>query len=82
VLLLVLCGSVGARAEEVFDGKQPLLCVSSEAYDCSGEADCVETSPEGLSVPDSMAVDPAAKTLRALDDATTGLIVFGECTGS
>jgi hypothetical protein len=118
-----------AWAEAPFDGTKPLLCVASEAFDCSAGTTCVETSPEGLGVPDLMRVDPSAKTITALDvelrdqssaigsvqqtesrlvlsgndgagrgwtltiqqdtgdsvltvsDATTGLIVFGECTG-
>lgn len=117
-----------AGAEKPFDGTKPILCASSEAFDCSGDKDCVETTPEGLSVPDLMRVDPSAKTISALDvglrdrssaigsvqvvesrlvlsgndgegrgwtlsiqqdtgdsvlsvtDATTGLIVYGECT--
>ena len=128
-LLFLLGSAATAGAEGLFDGTQPLLCVASEAFDCSGDADCVETSPEGLSIPDLMRVDPSAKTISALDveqrdqssaigsvkvvdgrlvlsgsegegrgwtlaiqqntgdsvltvnDATTGLIVFGECTG-
>ena len=126
---LLLCIATTAGAEGLFDGTQPLLCVSSEAFDCSGDTACAETSPEGLSVPDLLRVDPGAKTISALDvelrdqsspiesvqvvegrlvlsgndgegrgwtlaiqqdtgdsvltvtDATTGLIVFGECTG-
>ena len=126
--LVLLGGLTGARADGVFDGTKALLCVSSEAFDCSGGANCVETSPASLKVPDLMQLDPAAKTLRALDvaqrgqssaidsvhvvegrlvvsgkpedgrawtlaiqqdtgdsvlsvnDAATGLIVFGECT--
>lgn len=126
--VLVLGGLTAARADGVFDGTKTLLCVSSEAFDCSGGASCVETTPESLKVPDLMQVDPSAKALRALDvdqrgqssaidsvrvsdgrlivsgkpeegrgwtlaiqqdtgdsvfsvnDAATGLIVFGECT--
>lgn len=124
----LLGSSTTASAEGTFDGTAAFLCVSSEAFDCSGGAACVETSPESLNVPDLMQVDPTAKTLRALDveqrgrssaidsvhvsegrlvvsgkpeegrgwtlavqqdtgdsvfsvnDAATGLIVFGECT--
>lgn len=127
--LLVLGVATAAGAEALFDGTKPLLCASSDAYDCSADTTCVETSPEGLGVPDLMRVDPSAKTISALDvelrdesseigsvqqaegrlvlsgndgegrgwtltiqqdtgdsvltvtDATTGLIVFGECTG-
>jgi hypothetical protein len=125
--ILLLGAASQAGAQGPFDGKQPLVCVASEVYDCSGEGDCVETSSEGLAVPDLMRVDPVAKTIRALDvelrdssspigtvevlegrlvlsgndgegrgwtlairqdtgdsvlsltDATTGLIVYGEC---
>jgi hypothetical protein len=59
--------SAAARADGLFDGTKPLLCVSSEAFDCSGGASCVETTPESLNVPDLMQLDPGAKTLRALD---------------
>jgi hypothetical protein len=126
--LLVLGVATAAGAEALFDGTKPLLCASSDAYDCSAEGACVETSPEGLGVPDLMRVDASTKTISALDveqrdqssaigsvevvegrlvvsgndgegrgwtlaiqrdtgdsvltvnDATTGLIVFGECT--
>jgi hypothetical protein len=127
VMTLLLGTASQADAQGPFDGKQPLICGASEAYDCSGEGACVETSTEGLAVPDLMRVDPGAKTIRALDaeqrdssspigsvqvlegrlvlsgndgegrgwtlairqdtgdsvlsvtDATTGLIVYGEC---
>ena len=125
---MLVGGVTAARADGLFDGTKALLCVSSEAFDCSGGASCVETTPESLNVPDLMQVDPNAKALRALDvenrgqssaidsvhvsegrlvvsgkpedgrawtlaiqqdtgdsvfsvnDAATGLIVFGECT--
>lgn len=125
---MLLGGLTAARADGLFDGTKPLLCVSSEAFDCSGGANCVETSPASLNVPDLMQLDLVAKMLRALDvaqrgkssaidsvhvvegrlvvsgkpedgrawtlaiqqdtgdsvlsvnDAATGLIVFGECT--
>jgi hypothetical protein len=127
VAILLLGAASHAGAQSAFDGKQPLICATSEVYDCSGEGECVETSSEGLAVPDLMRVDPAAKTIRALDveqrdssspigsvqvlegrlvlsgndgegrgwtlairqdtgdsvlsvtDATTGLVVYGEC---
>jgi hypothetical protein len=126
--VLVLGIAQAAGAEKNLDGTKPLLCVSSDAFDCSADKDCIETSPEGLSVPDMMRVDPSAKTISALDvgqrdqssaigsvqvvegrlvlsgndgegrgwtlaiqqdtgdsvlsvtDATTGLVVYGECT--
>jgi hypothetical protein len=125
-LVLTLGIASAAASEGQLDGTQPLLCASADAFDCSGET-CLETTPEGLSVPDLMRVDPNAKTITALDieqrelrspigsvqvmdgrlvlsgndgagrgwtlaiqqgtgdsvltvnDATTGLIVFGEC---
>ena len=128
--LLVSFAAAASGAEgNAFDGTKALLCVSSEAYDCSGDS-CVETSPEGLDIPDLMRVDPAAKTITALDvgrrgesseiasvqvsegrlvlsgtggegrgwtfaiqrdtgdsvltvnDASTALMIFGECTGA
>jgi len=127
--LLVAFGiAKAAGAEKPFDGTKPILCASSNAYDCSGDKNCVEATPEGLSVPDLLRVDPGAKAISALDvdqrdrsspiesvqevegklvlsgnddkgrgwtlaiqqdtgdsvlsvsDATTGLIVYGECT--
>jgi hypothetical protein len=127
-LLAALGIATAARAEGLLDGTKPLLCVSSEVFDCSGDTTCVEASAEGLNIPDLMRVDPSAKTISALDleqrdqsspiesvqveearlafsgnddqgrgwtlaiardtgdsvlavnDATTGLLVFGECT--
>jgi hypothetical protein len=71
-LLLGLAAATAARAEELFDGTKPLLCASSEAYDCSGD-ECLETSTDGLGVPDLLRVDPVAKNIRALDVAQRDL---------
>ncbi len=69
--LKVLCLSLGvsvaffeARAAS-FDGSEPLLCASVEAYDCGAGGDCFKGTAESINAPQFIRLDFEQKLARA-----------------
>ena len=67
VLCLSLVVSVAffeARAAS-FDGSEPLLCASVEAYDCSAGWECLKGTAESINAPQFIRLDFEQKLTRA-----------------
>jgi hypothetical protein len=50
---------------EGFDGSQPLICASMEAYDCGAGDDCIKGTAESIDAPLFMRLDFEHKLARA-----------------
>ena len=61
----VACAGFGARAHAL-DLSASITCAMSEVFDCSSSG-CTLVESVTVGVPDLLRIDPAAKTLTALD---------------
>ncbi len=67
ILCLSLVASLAffeARAAS-FDGSEPLLCASVEAYDCGAGEECFKGTAEGINAPQFIRIDFEQKLARA-----------------
>ncbi len=48
-----------------FDGSEPLLCASVEAYDCGAGGECFKGTAEGINAPQFIRLDFEQKLTRA-----------------
>ncbi len=54
-----------AANAEGFDGSQPLICASTEAYDCGPGEDCIRGTAESIDAPQFIRLDFEQKMARA-----------------
>lgn len=54
-----------AANAEGFDGSQPLICASMEAYDCGPGEDCLRGTAESIDAPQFIRLDFEQKMARA-----------------
>lgn len=71
VLLVALVTAGPARAALDLNLSGPILCAVTDVYDCSAE-ECSEVESDVVGVPDLVRLDPAGKTLAALDIELAG----------
>ncbi len=64
VIAALFAASSAANAEG-FDGSQPLICASMEAYDCGPGEDCLKGTAESIDAPLFMRLDFEHKLARA-----------------
>ena len=64
VIAALFAASSAANAEG-FDGSQPLICASMEAYDCGPGEDCLKGTAESIDAPLFMRLDFEHKVARA-----------------
>ncbi len=62
--LVVSVGFFEARAAS-FDGSEPLLCASVEAYDCGAGGECFKGTAESINAPQFIRLDFEQKLARA-----------------
>jgi hypothetical protein len=62
--LVVSAAFFEARAAS-FDGSEPLLCASIEAYDCSAGWECLKGTAESINAPQFIRLDFEQKLTRA-----------------
>ena len=60
---VVLFGAVTAFADEAIDGKNPLICATIEAIDCSPGEKCEKGLPEDIGAPQFLRIDFANKKI-------------------
>jgi len=63
ILFAVCLGALPAAADD-FDGSKPLLCSMFSVVECTPEGQCSNVTPESVSLPLFVKIDPAAKTVR------------------
>ena len=56
--------SLTATAAE-FDGKEPLICATTETYECVPGGECLEGTPESINAPQFIRLDFEGKKARA-----------------
>ncbi len=59
--IMALAGVVNDAVAEGLDGKAPLVCATSETFDCAAARQCVADAPEGVNIPRLIRIDFAAK---------------------
>jgi hypothetical protein len=64
VVVTLFAASSAANADG-FDGSQPLICASMEAYDCAPGEDCIKGTAESIDAPQFMRLDFEHKVARA-----------------
>ncbi len=64
VIAAMFAASSAVNAEG-FDGSQPLICASMEAYDCGPGEDCLKGTAESIDAPLFMRLDFEHKLARA-----------------
>ena len=64
VIVALIAASSAANADG-FDGSQPLICASMEAYDCGPAEDCIKGTAESIDAPLFMRLDFEHKVARA-----------------
>ncbi len=64
VIAALFAASSAANAEG-FDGSQPLICASMEAYDCGPGEDCLKGTAESIDAPQFIWLDFERKLTRA-----------------
>ena len=57
ILLSIFVSVSPTFAEDVFDGKKPLICASIEALDCNPGEECVRGIPEVMGAPQFVHID-------------------------
>ncbi len=73
----LILGQAGPAFAGEFDGTTPLICATTEAFDCSPNIDCAGNAPEAIDLPRFIRLDFAAKrayTRRQNDDERTATI--------
>jgi hypothetical protein len=63
IAILLQVANVNA---EVLDGSAPLLCASTELFECTFEDGCVEVQPEDVNAPQFLRVNYKKKIIQAI----------------
>ena len=64
-VIAALFAASSAVNAEGFDGSQPLICASMEAYDCGPGEDCLRSTAESIDAPQFIRLDFEQKMARA-----------------
>ena len=64
-LILVVSSKINA---EVFDGSTPLLCATTEIFECTFEDGCVKVQPEEINAPQFLKIDYEKKTIKTIPE--------------
>ena len=64
---LALCLSIASlpAAADGFDGSQPLICATNEAFECGPADQCLKGTADGMNVPQFIWLDFEQKMVRA-----------------
>ncbi len=65
VVMVAMFAASSAANAEGFDGSQPLICASMEAYDCGPGEDCFKGTAESIDAPQFMRLDFGQMLARA-----------------
>lgn len=60
-IILCVAGAAGVALAGGLDGTAPVVCATSETFDCASGAQCVTDSPEAINLPRLIRFDFAAK---------------------
>ncbi len=73
----VLAAATSAANAKGFDGSQPLICASMEAYDCGPDSDCIRGTAASIDAPQFIRLDfeqNLARSTRASGEERTAKI--------
>jgi hypothetical protein len=69
LLLTGLIASSTAVMATPFDGSKPLICATQYVSQCDAGADCVNVTPESVSLPDLFIIDAANKIITGTPES-------------
>ena len=77
IFIAVLAAATNAANAKGFDGSQPLICSSMEAYDCGPDSNCIKGTAASIDAPQFIRLDfdqKLARSTRATGEERTAKI--------
>jgi hypothetical protein len=81
MLILSVAVRAGAAMAAGFDGTAPVVCATTQTFDCAAGGDCIADSPDAINLPRLLRLDFAAKkALTKLPDDAERVAEIGALT--